>query len=225
MEDKDGWNTHWGSEEVVRRLSRINTAYPEVVRLLLDLTDENSQCLELGCGSGTYSIELVARGRKCLATDFSEKALELTKIKGKKLYGIEIPTQRIDIYDIPYPKDSFDLVFSDGVIEHLEIPRALKEMYRVLKSSGWMIAKVPTGTLLYKLVYYLLSPIENRPYEVWLSRKEWSKTVEESEYKNVEITNCGGILVGFAMRIPIMKDFLEFLPSIGKIYFLIKAQK
>ncbi|MBU4015741.1 hypothetical protein KJ878_06140 [Patescibacteria group bacterium] len=59
-------------KDVIKRLKEANTAYPEVVKLLLNLSDENSNCIELGCGSGTYAIELLANNRKCIASDFSE---------------------------------------------------------------------------------------------------------------------------------------------------------
>lgn len=222
---KKGWERHWGSRGVIKRLKNTNAAYPEVVKLLLDLSDEKSNCIELGCGSGTYAIELLANNRKCIASDFSEDALKLTQKRGLELYNINVPTQLINIYNIPYPDDTFDLIFSDGVIEHLDIPKVLKEMKRVLKPNGWMIAKVPSGSLLYRIIYHLLSPIENRPYEAWFCKKDWYKLVTDEYYKNINISKCGSILSGFAMRIKKIKKILKYLPPIGRIYFLIKAQK
>lgn len=222
---KQSWDQHWGSKATIKRLKNINTAYPEVIELLLSLTNEKSNCIELGCGSGTYAIELLANKRNCIASDFSKDALELAKIKGRELYNIEVPTQVVDIYNIPYPDNAFDLIFSDGLIEHLDIPKALQETKRALKPGGWMVAKVPAGSLLYKIVFYLLSPVENRPYEAWLSKKEWQEKLIDSGFQNIEISDCGGILTGLAMRFPLMGKLLKFLPSFGKIYFLIKAKK
>ncbi len=222
---REGWDRHWQAPATIKRLKKINIAYPEVIRVLLNLTDTDSQCLELGCGSGTYAIELLANGRNCLASDISEKSLALTKIKGKELYNLDIPTQLIDIYNIPYPDNTFDLVFSDGVVEHLEIKRALKEMKRILKPGGWAVTKVPSGSFLYKIVYHLLSPIENRPHEAWFSKKEWQRKFEDEAYQDVEASCCGGILAGLAMRLPIINKFAKIIPSLGKIYFLIKARK
>lgn len=222
---KNSWNNHWGNQSTVKRLQKASTAYPEVTKVLLGITDENSKCIELGCGSGTYAIELLINKRNCIASDFSESALELVKIKGGKLYNINVPTQLIDIYNIPYPDNTFDLIFSDGLIEHLDIPRALKETKRSLKTAGWMVAKIPSGSLLYKMVFYLLSPFENRPYEAWFSKKEWQKKLLDCGYKNVSIYDCGGVVKGFFMRIKGINKLLKYLPNFGKIYFLIKAQK
>lgn len=218
------WLNHWGDNATVERLKYINNAYPEVVEEILKLTDEKSKCIEFGCGSGTYAVELFAKKRNFIASDFSETALALTREKAKNLYGIEIPTQIVDIYDIPYNDNYFDLVFSDGVIEHLDMDEVLKEMKRVIKPNGIMTAKVPSNSLFYKLAFYVLSPIENREYEVWWSKRQWKKVVEEAGYKDVKISRCGSIFTGIGMRIKSLK-FLSVLDRFGRIYFLIEAQK
>jgi SAM-dependent methyltransferase len=46
--------------------------------------------------------------------------------------------------DIPYPDESFDLVFCANVMEHVEDPAAtFREVKRVLKPGGFFIAKTP----------------------------------------------------------------------------------
>jgi len=45
---------------------------------------------------------------------------------------------------IPYPDASFDVVFSDNVLEHLSDPDAVfREVHRVLKPGGTFVAKTP----------------------------------------------------------------------------------
>ena len=45
---------------------------------------------------------------------------------------------------IPYANETFDLVFSDNVVEHLSDPNAvLNEVRRVLKPGGLFFAKTP----------------------------------------------------------------------------------
>lgn len=51
---------------------------------------------------------------------------------------------KMDITDIQYPDDTFDIVYCSHVLEHVPDDRkAMREFFRVLKPSGWAILMVP----------------------------------------------------------------------------------
>jgi SAM-dependent methyltransferase len=57
--------------------------------------------------------------------------------------------QRIDIMQIPYPDQSFDLVIANHVLEHVEsYPQCLKEVRRVLRIGGLAILQTPYSSKL-----------------------------------------------------------------------------
>jgi len=63
-----------------------------------------------------------------------------------------------DAADLPFEDDSFDLIFSSNVLEHVEqLDVAFSEMKRVLAPGGIMIHSMPTGT--WKVVQLLLRPV------------------------------------------------------------------
>jgi ubiquinone/menaquinone biosynthesis C-methylase UbiE len=51
---------------------------------------------------------------------------------------------RMDITDIQYPDEYFDVIYCSHVMEHVQDDKkAMREFYRVLKSGGWAILLVP----------------------------------------------------------------------------------
>ena len=59
---------------------------------------------------------------------------------------IESPlaTIKMDIHEIPFPENSFDVVFCNHVLEHVDNDiMACKEINRVLKPDGWGIIQSP----------------------------------------------------------------------------------
>lgn len=51
---------------------------------------------------------------------------------------------KIDITQIPYPDNTFDIIFCNHVLEHVPDDRqAMRELFRVLKPGGWASLQVP----------------------------------------------------------------------------------
>lgn len=83
-----------------------------------------SVVLDLGCGDGTVSNPLIAKGLDVIGVDISIIALQY--FKGKGLIG--------NIEQLPFPAHSFDLIICSEVLEHLPtdtLERAVKEIERV----------------------------------------------------------------------------------------------
>lgn len=74
--------------------------------------------------------------------DRFESLPELDYITG----DIESPLAKVkmDIHDIPFEENTFDVIFCNHVLEHVQSDiRAMEEMRRVLKPDGWAILQVP----------------------------------------------------------------------------------
>jgi predicted SAM-dependent methyltransferase len=56
---------------------------------------------------------------------------------------------KMDLTDIPFPDGAFDAIICNHVLEHIiDDRKAMSELYRVLKPSGWAILQVPISLTL-----------------------------------------------------------------------------
>lgn len=114
-------------------------AYWSVYNILLrhDLT--GAKVLVPGCGFGEDSIRLAHLGAHVYAFDISAEIIKITKAR---VVHFEIPN--IDLRVMPseamdYADDFFDYVFFLDILHHVDIPRTIAEILRVVKAGGWLI--------------------------------------------------------------------------------------
>jgi len=94
--------------------------------------------LDLGCGSGRYTIALNSYGCKTITGyDMGGQGLAVAENIVNK-YGIKnINFVEGNVLSLPFEDESFDFVFCNGVLHHIRnLKRGLSELYRVLKTSG-----------------------------------------------------------------------------------------
>jgi 2-polyprenyl-3-methyl-5-hydroxy-6-metoxy-1,4-benzoquinol methylase len=94
------------------------------------------RCLDLGSGSGIFSSMLGRRGALVTAMDLTEAAVNLTR-KTATFFGCHVSSVRCDAEYNPFGNDTFDFIFSWGVLHHThDMDTALKEVSRILKPGG-----------------------------------------------------------------------------------------
>jgi ubiquinone/menaquinone biosynthesis C-methylase UbiE len=92
--------------------------------------------LEVGCGAGTDLLQFARVGADVHAVDLSPHSVELAKTR-LKIYGFKGEIQEADAEHLPFPDNTFDLIYSWGVIHHTpDTAAAVKEIHRVLKPGG-----------------------------------------------------------------------------------------
>nr|WP_282177493.1 malonyl-ACP O-methyltransferase BioC [Vibrio nereis] len=107
-------------------------------RLLDRLSDDLSgkTVLDLGCGTGYFSQQLLQRGANVICLDLSYDMLDAAR---QRCGDCNVEYQQGDAECLPLDDNSVDIVFSSLTLqwcEDLSVP--LKEMRRVLKPDGLM---------------------------------------------------------------------------------------
>lgn len=98
---------------------------------------EGKHLLEVGCGMGYDSLELLKRGVRVTATDLTPRAVELTR-RHFEIKGVQAEDVRTaNALDLPYENGSFDAVWANGVLHATgDTARAIGETRRVLRRGG-----------------------------------------------------------------------------------------
>lgn len=98
--------------------------------------------LEVGCGVGVATARFARAGANVWAVDFSRSAVALTRSRLAS-EGLAGQVLTADAEALPFTDDSFDLVFSWGVIHHTRCPEAAAaEIQRVCRRGGHVLVMV-----------------------------------------------------------------------------------
>ncbi len=172
----------WGKYEKMKELRyRINhyihERYP-----IYDCKDK--KVLEIGCGGGLDSIEYAKNGAQVWATDFTDEAVEFTTNRVKKLNFDNIRVEKVDVRNISYKDNSFDIVHVYGILHHIiEVNDAVKEILRVLKPGGSMYAMFynKNSLLYYHSIMYLRGVVEGE-FEKGLTEEDLMSKYSEAKF-------------------------------------------
>ncbi len=97
----------------------------------------NKDILEIGVGMGTdHSQWAKSKPRSLTGIDLTPRAVEHTQ-KRFTLLGLNSNLKVADAEQLPFNDNSFDLIYSWGVLHHTpNTPQAIKEIFRLLRPGG-----------------------------------------------------------------------------------------
>lgn len=126
----------------------------ECRRVMLSLLEEepDAKLLDLGCGDGEFTLKVAERIRtsKIYGIEIAEESLNKAKAKGIEVYWGDLDER------LPFESESFDVVLASHIIEHVcNTDGLIKEIYRVLKGGGYLIAATPNLAAILHIVFLL----------------------------------------------------------------------
>lgn len=145
---RDRGSMHWRemTSRSIRRFNAFQQArYDWIIKTAGDT--RGKKVLDIGCGDGALSYLLAKTGALVTGVDNEELGLKFARENFNK----EDPERKLryefipaSAYELPLADESFDLVVSCEVIEHLQYPeKMLAEARRVLRPGGKLILTTP----------------------------------------------------------------------------------
>lgn len=134
----EGYTREWSKHKLYLYA---DTEYVVNQQQMLSLLDGlgNVRILDIGCGNGGFSLELMEKVSPCqlYGIDVDKSAI---KFAFKRAVDVIIA----DTQHLPFKGENFDIVISNQVIEHvLNVDQFIINVQRVLKKNGMFILSTP----------------------------------------------------------------------------------
>ena len=102
--------------------------------------------LEYGCGQGTHSSVLAQRGAKrVVGIDISDVAIQQAREEAARRGLTHMEHHRMNAEALEFDADSFDLIYGQAILHHLDLTRAYSELARTLRPGGTAVFWEPLG--------------------------------------------------------------------------------
>lgn len=166
----DRWAEDLNFDEIDPDITFLAPTALECRYILSEMGDlQGKHILDLGCGCGESAVFFAKQGAVVSACDISPKFIEVThqlaKHHGVGVQAVVCPSERL-----PFADASFDYVFANGVLHHVDIPPTMLEIKRVLKprGRGFFIEPLPYNPLInvYRMIAHEVRTPHERPLGV-----------------------------------------------------------
>lgn len=167
----------------------------ENVRLLNGFTARNKvsgrKLLEIGCAKGVFLKSAQESGYEVHGLELNKENCEFAN----KL--VEGNVHAIDLFDMKYDSETFDVVYMRDVIEHIHNPEPfLKEISRILKMGGVLFLETHNIESLinrvvgrrHSVIFGFEHPVHWSPHTISLILERTGLEMREVDFKSIDFT-------------------------------------
>ena len=188
----------------------------EIISIFQQMKAVGSRVLELGCGTGTFSVPLLRLKSELVCVDLLDRFLKVVREHSDLTEKLSLV--RCDAEDLPFRDKAFDTVFSAYFLHHFHaLDKVLDEAFRVLLPGGVLAAIEPNALNPYSWLYH------NLPYlkklNVTDNERLFSATfvTKQLERHNFEVLCTKPINFAFVKNLIRLERILERLPILKRL--------
>ena len=122
-------------EKLPRQGPGCKEATLQALGLLTDLPAE-PRVLDIGCGSGMQTLVLAEELKTRVVALDNHRPLLDTLNRSAREAGLNIETAELSMVEMPFPPESFDLLWAEGSIFIIGLERGLRDFARYLRPGG-----------------------------------------------------------------------------------------
>jgi ubiquinone/menaquinone biosynthesis C-methylase UbiE len=131
--DYDAWYTD-------KKGSFVDTVETDLAFKMITV-EKGMKVLDVGCGTGNFSIKLAKMGCSVTGIDISDNMLQIARKKAEE-ENLDIQFLHMNLNDLNFNENKFDAVFSMAAFEFVgdeDAPKALEGMLKVVKNGGQVL--------------------------------------------------------------------------------------
>jgi 2-polyprenyl-3-methyl-5-hydroxy-6-metoxy-1,4-benzoquinol methylase len=200
---KDMQEASVAKSEYPYRVSAASCAHayllPAIKKLVQSLGNKG-KVLDLGCGNGSLSHELSKLGFEVYGVDRSDSGIQIAREAFPQVQ-FSLGDVEEDLSPEPFQAESFDVIVSTEVVEHLYRPRRLvQNAFRLLKPSGHFIVSTPYHGWLKNVVLAISGKMDKHFTAFWdgghikfWSRETLSGLLIEKGFTEIRFVGTGRV--------------------------------
>lgn len=169
----------------------VGGAHPGGIELTKEIfKNENinrmTRVLDAGCGTGQTAAYLASTyGAKVTGMDVNPTmvAKAVNRMRSNRL-----PVRLVQgsIEQMPFPDQSFDIIICESVLSFVDKPKAISEIYRILRTGGRFIAiELTVNDLLEPQLEEEIKQFYG--FEAFCSKKDWIDLCKQAGFENIRI--------------------------------------
>lgn len=181
---EEEWDNVWSANNWLSKLVEKGRNHYNIffMNLFKVKNSQQKNILEIGCGTSSLLLKLAKDFKEVVGLDISDEALKISNLNALKMGVRNSRFVKGDCFNLPFKDNSFDFVWSQGLIEHFDDPKKIVlEHYRVCKKNGVVLISTPAKYSYQFLWYKLTRPVLLRRFWPWTDQTFYTR----DKYHNI----------------------------------------